>query len=273
MRTFPAILVLVSAVLPGPAWAWGGYGHETVADIASDRLTPKARAAVAALLQPNASMAAVSSWADEERSFDRATGPWHYIDLPVRRDITAADEPRYCPQGGCVVEEIDRDIGILKDPQRDRPSKRIALEYLIHFVGDLHQPLHCADDDDQGGNRKRVVFQAPDGRTEALPLHALWDELVGVERGADPRALATRLETQITPSETAAWSRGSASDWAFESYTVAKTDIYPGLSEGPTRGRPIALPADYGRTMAPIVEQQLERAGVRLGFILDDLFG
>ena len=141
-------------------------------------------------------------------------------------------------------------------------------------MGDLHQPLHCADDGDRGGNEKLVRFKAPGhaGHGAKIKLHALWDHLIESKTQEDPRELATELEGKITTGEKKAWVAGNEKNWGFESYMIAKTKIYKRMDPGPQDYSDNPLPSDYFVKMRPIVDQQLEKAGIRLAFVLNEIF-
>jgi hypothetical protein len=257
------------------ASAWGPVGHETIARVAEDNLTPKARAEVAAILGPDSSLASVSNWADQIRHRRPETAPWHFIDLDARAPIAKSDEPAFCKGHDCVVDQIEIDIATLRSAKSPRSRKLEALRFLVHLVGDLHQPLHCADDADRGGNDKIVRFVTPGSRSNKgtkIKLHALWDHLIEVRASEDPRELASVLERAITGTKKAEWSKGTLADWAWESYRIARDSIYAGLSPGPDR-RGNLLPANYYAAKRVIVETQLEKGGIRLAELLNAAFG
>ncbi len=112
-------------------------------------------------------MDAVASWADDYRREHHETGPWHYIDIPL--GDSQIDMARECPNGDCVIAKTEQFLAVLKDPKADRAAKAEALKFVIHFVGDLHQPLHDEDDGDKGGNARQVIFDGrPDNSSLAL---------------------------------------------------------------------------------------------------------
>jgi hypothetical protein len=269
-----AALVAVGLVSES-AWAWGPVGHETIAHVAEDNLTTKARAEVAAILGPNSSLASVANWADQIRHRRPETAPWHFIDLEDRAPITENDEPAFCKNHDCVVDQIEIDIATLKSPASPRSRKLEALKFLVHLVGDLHQPLHCADDTDRGGNDKVVRFVTPGSRSNKgakIKLHALWDHLIEVKASEEPREFATALERAITGAKKAEWSKGTPADWAWESFRIARDSIYADLSPGPDR-RGNLLPANYYAAKRAIVETQLEKGGIRLAELLNAALG
>lgn len=271
------LVVLALSAVCVPAFAWGPEGHETVGYIAQDRLSPAAQAGVQQLLGPGGSLAAVAPWADEYREQDRSTGDWHFINLEVRRDENLGTEAAACRGHGkdddCVVDQIQEDARIIGDPKAPQAQRATALMFLVHFVGDLHQPLHCADDQDYGGNDKHVVFTDADGSSSRLSLHQVWDRMVGLRAPGGARGLATALEGQITQQAVVAWANGTPGTWALESYQIAKTQIYAHMAPGPTRrGQDLQLGPGYASEMQPIAAIQLEKAGIRLAWILNSVF-
>jgi hypothetical protein len=275
-RSHRLFILAFMAFLPRWVWAWGPVGHETVAYIAQDHLTPQAAQAVADLLGPGQDMASVSNWADAIIWGRPNTADWHHIDLDVRQNLTLADVADYCPKGNCVVGQIEWDTAVLQNPRDSRKAKREALKFLIHFIGDVHQPLHCANDSDRGGNEKFLKLKSFGyHRAHWIKLHSYWDHLLEEKTTENPRELATILESQINPEDQADWEKGEAVDWAFESYLIAKNDIYSELPPGPLRqGWDVPyLPDDYvSGKMRAIVDQQLEKAGIRLAFVLNQIF-
>lgn len=262
------------ALLASNALAWGPVGHQTVAYIAEDNLTPAAKAKVDAILGQDLDLAAVANWADDVRTSDNAG--WHFIDIEDRAPVTKADEPKYCKTQSCVVDQVNADIKLLKGKTAPALKRFEALKFLVHFVGDLHQPLHCADDHDRGGNDKLVLFRKPGSHAKAakIKLHALWDRLIEVNTSEDPRELADDLEQRISVEHKASWIQGTPADWAWESYSLAHDSIYSEFSPGPTSAQGVPLPDDYyGPKMRGIVDGQLEKAGIRLAQILNDIFG
>jgi hypothetical protein len=184
---------------------------------------------------------------------------------------------RYCRRHGradaCVVEQIRAELAVLRAPAASRERKRLAVMYLVHFVGDVHQPLHCAAEldsagrSDRGGNLKSVYVG---GFSEPTNLHALWDGLLYAGRGRPPsaRALAKDLEKDLAGKDVAAWTRGDVvSQAALESFALARDKVYPAYRKD---GGRVSLAEE--ESLRPIVDERLERAGVRLAFLLDQSF-
>ena len=174
------------------ALGWGPEGHAVIALVAERYMTPAALAKAGDLLDGSHPIEAVASWADEYRHDHRETGPWHFIDIPLAE--TQIDLARECPNGDCVIDKTKQFLAVLKDPKADRAAKAEALKFVIHFIADMHQPLHVADDGDKGGNGRHVIFHGhPDN------LHWVWDTGLLEHISRNPEALAAELENRITP--------------------------------------------------------------------------
>jgi hypothetical protein len=289
-------LLLIVATLAGPpakAVAWGDDGHKAVALIAEHYLTPGAKQQVEALLAADTDdltrhdIANAATWADRFREANHrrdnyeATRRWHYVDLEIDDpDITAACYGRKpLPPGtpasigdknACVVDKITQFAAELAAPETDAEERVIALKFLLHFVGDLHQPLHAANHHDAGGNKVRVTVEGfpQKARDE---LHGYWDKQFVEALGRPPLALAAQLIAQITPEQAAAWREGTADDWAWESFNIAYDVVYgePPLSAA----SPQYLDAAYVARAERAVALQLSRAGVRLAAVLNNALG
>lgn len=268
----------VTSLFTTSAWAWGPVGHETVAFIAEDNLSPTTLAKVRQILGPDVELADVANWADAIRVNARPeTAPWHFIDIEDRASPKESDEPKFCAGHNCVVDQVTLDVAALKSTTSTPTQRLEALKFLVHFVGDLHQPLHCADDADRGGNDKivRVAKGSRSTKGTKIKLHAYWDHLLEVTTTDDPRELATTLEESITDQDKTKWQAGAAADWAWESFTIAHDKIYSDFPKtGATDPEGVPLPADYkGPKMRKMVDVQLQKAGIRLAFLLNDIFG
>jgi nuclease S1 len=254
----PLVCVVILSLTP-PAGAWGPEGHSLVARIAETQLTPAVRARVLEILGPGKTLASVASWADEVRRSRPETAAWHYIDIPIEH--ARLDMERDCAKGDCIVSTISRLRQVLRDPATASQQRTEALMFLIHFVGDMHQPLHCSDHHDRGGNGVQVQFQ---GRQ--TNLHSLWDSgLLG--RLPPEDALFPDLSRE-SARHRKGWSKGTVTDWAEQSHKVGRKVVYGKL---PTAGEgaPIAIDAAYEATAGPAIQEQLERAGARLAIVLN----
>ena len=250
-------LALLSCALP--VFAWGPEGHILVARIAEAQLTPAVHAKVVEILGAGKTMASVSSWADEGRRARPESAPWHYVDIPI--DKPHLDMERDCPKGACIVSELAVLQQTLRDSSASPEKRREALMFVIHFLGDLHQPLHCADRDDRGGNSVPVEY---DGRR--MNLHSAWDSGLLGHMGTEEQLFPALLEESRKHHKK--WSKGTVSDWADEGHKIAKDVVYAKLPAA-AAGTPVTLDAAYEQTADPQIRHQLEVAGARLAKVLN----
>ena len=284
MRIVPAILGSLAVIgAAGPAAAWGDLGHKVTALIAYRHLTPIARARLDALLASDTDpltapdFASRATWADKYRNGHRETAEWHFVDLEIDRpDLAEACSgfPKLAPgqvasagpAKDCVVDKIEEFDAELRSPATSPAERLLALKFLVHFVGDLHQPLHASDHNDRGGN---CIGLAPalDGRDN---LHAYWDTAVVEAMGGSAADTAARLDSQISPADLTAWGRGDARSWAMESFALSKKDAYA-LPSRPGCGDHafIALSASYQTAAKADAARQLQKAGVRIAMVLN----
>jgi hypothetical protein len=237
---------VLNALLSHAALAWGDEGHEVVAFIAQAYLDPAVRTKVNALLAADTDsltehdIAAEATWADKYRDANenggrRKTELWHYVDI----EIAAPDIDRACfghppvppgqpashgPAKDCVVDKIQEFAAELSDPGTPPEEQVVALKFLLHFVGDLHQPLHAADDEDRGGNEKKVTASG----FKVGNLHHYWDTEFVSRLGPDAKRIAPDLIERISQARVRDWSNGEPRDWALESFQVAKKDLMGG---------------------------------------------
>jgi hypothetical protein len=253
--------------------AWGAQGHHIVARIAWALMGPAARSEATSLLGGDEdAFVAGATWADDVRSSRPETYNWHFVDIPV--DRSRYDAARDCPpteRGDCVIAEIARARAELADPRRSLARRAESLKFLVHFVGDIHQPLHAIDDHDRGGNDVHVASlrDGPQGR--ATNLHAVWD--TGVIN------LSTQTETAHAAALLAALKAHAADvhtdvvRWAEESHDIALRVAYHYPQFRPT-GPPkdaITLGEPYLRQAASTMDERLMTAGARLAGLLNGL--
>jgi len=252
--------------LTAHALAWGSEGHHIAAEIAEQFLEPSTAHQVRELLAVDneTTLAQASTWADEIRPQRPETARWHYVNIPINPpDGTppAYDARRDCPTGDCVVAKISAFETVLRDKSAPPRQRLEALKWIVHLVADINQPLHCADNQDRGGNEVHVDFMGR--RTN---LHAVWDSgILSAAHISDERAYALELAHSISPSEAEKWRSGTPADWADDSYGVARNLIY-----GVWPHDPGVLPASYEQKGIYVVQVQLEKAGVRLAAVLND---
>ena len=268
---------LIAALSASEAAAWGETGHRTTGDLSWQLLTPKTRAAVTAIIAggnpgnaPNCrarTLADMAEWPDCVRG-NRAYASWtplHFADIPM---CGAPDPAVYCRQGACVTAALSRAETTLR-ASGGRPTARfLALAQLAHFVGDLHQPLHVADNDDRGGNSIRVSGLGEQN------LHHTWDTtLVDAALGSERQAVQ-RLRPLVAQHRRD-WAPGSYETWAAESHQVAVNAAYKALPQPPACHAAAgveALDQAYFNQAAPIVRTQIAKASVRLAAKLNAIF-
>ncbi len=289
LSSFGKILLTYCLVCTTPAYGWWETGHRTVARLAAYHLTPAARTRLARILNvsdtPEAvadALSVASTWADETKA-ETKTGAWHYIDLALQDD--KSDIPERCPGNNCVTARIRLFAAQLSSPAPSAAISELdALRYLVHFVGDIHQPLHTISDADLGGNCEHVDPPIDTAKN----LHAVWDGAIVNALGESDRDLAADLERNLqsfTPELRKDMALGSEDDWTWESHKLAIKDIYEKLSI-PTE--PVLFPANcqeaplavsnltlhvqssYIDDMKPVVREQLTKAGLRLARVLNE---
>ena len=264
-------LMLLALICAGPAFAWGQEGHSIVAEIAQRRLNARAVGEVERLLGRGHSLASVGSWADDVRSARPETYNLHFVDIPVAQSSYDADKHCHASaQGDCVVAELDR----LKKALACAPTedlKRDALRFAVHFVGDVHQPMHTVDEA-RGGNDIKVEFEVGGltctgkcvPRKVSTNLHAIWDTNLISQTKWNWGAYVDRLETDWLPGKEDR-AGGTPLDWALQTHTAAQTvwKLTP---------PDLRITDSYFVQVLPIVDQQLALGGIRLARFLNEGF-
>jgi hypothetical protein len=266
------MVVLLVAVFPisSVAWAWGDEGHKVICEIALRLVQPNTRAEIQKLISADERFNSFSdscTWPDHPRQ--RASE--HFLNLPRDSDGLRSET---CPgASACVVTAIKKDFDVLSSNNASEAQKLASLKFLGHWVGDIHQPLHVSFEDDRGGNGILVA-----GECGASNLHSAWDTcLVLKAAGEDVGQAATELVKSITPAEIESWTRSDPKDWANESFAIAEqTQTKYCIRQGASCDQPagkVTIDAAYVVTNAPIIREQLQKAGVRLAHLLDAALG
>jgi len=252
------------------AHAWGEDGHSIIAEIASRRLSPEAQRGVAAALGQGVSLASVSSWADDERVRDPRTTRWHFVGIPLAKDDYQA--PRDCvadpDKGDCIVAEIVREQAVVACPTRRASARKRALMFLVHFVGDLHQPLHTVKEGNGGADMRVTIAMrggANGSAAEDTTLHAAWDEALIRKTVWAWGSYVDVLESNWLPKADAGLANGSPSDWARDSHRVA-TKIFDMQPHNDV------LDDAYLAKARPLLDRQLAVAGLRLAHLLNQAY-
>jgi len=302
------------ALAPWRLWAWGCEGHQAMAVIAETRMTSHAREQALALLRARPIdpslrrfcavpgldlMEDAATWADDLRNVRPETGGWHYIDIPLGARRSALREA--CPASGCILSALTAQMGLLRNPAADPETRAEALRFVIHLVGDLHQPLHCVTNNDMGGNCVPVEFfgnppvlRNPQYESYAPNLHGIWDYgLIQRAKGTLPIDLWAEALARQFHGRMPEWEEQGVhvEDWIWESHELAASVVYSRL--------PVAVPVErpatkhscadghaslrllnlhelvaqaYADAVTPVINEQIAKAGVRLAMILNQVW-
>ena len=266
------ILAAALALVPSsPAMAWGKTGHRVVAAIADTELSGLARAHIQEILGPRESLDEAATWPDEMRSdpsifWQKTATPWHFVTL----NGTTYD---HAPPEGDALEALVRFSRILQDPGASLADKQLALRFVVHLVGDLHQPLHVGGCCDKGANDVKVTFFG-----KPTNLHAVWDAQLVDEEQLSFTELAEKLERHISSREIIAWSDTNPRNWISESAEI-RDRLYPtvhpktGAQKGNDKDLDVPdLSYSYVYQFTPVMERRLSQAGVRLAAYLNAIF-
>jgi hypothetical protein len=258
------LLVALSAFFisfPSFAFAWGQIGHRVVGMIAAQHLTPKAQQEIAKLLQPGETLASISTYADEIRNSRPDTRRLHYVNIPLlaseympSRDCRSSDE------GDCIIAGLERFRLELANVKETRERRAFALKFIVHLIGDLHQPLHCGDNNDRGGNDVKVTWFGPNERQQNL--HGIWDYAI-IEQGGRKEEDWFKILSNAAPENIPALQAGNVTQWAMESWRAAKEHAYK-IPPNRQFGK-----AYYDKSL-PVVEDRLRKAGLRLARVLNE---
>ena len=306
-------IFFLSLMLASPAWGWWCEGHEMVALIAERHLNPNALAAVTALLKsqpvdpslqrfckdiPKDLMADASTWADDVKKAEQ-TGTWHYMDLPL--GMKRGELAPYCqPVGpsvnggartGCILSALRYNLNVLHDDKESDGERAKALRYLIHLIGDMHQPLHTTANNDQGGNCVPIQFFS---EPKTANLHSVWDGMI-LSRDMTAK---TRTITQMADDldreyqkQAGSWTKHGTEfeKWISEGHRLAQKVTYgelqpripveayeehPDCKAESAKDGALHLRVDeeYQRKAAPVIEEQIAKAGYRLAEVLNEVW-
>lgn len=256
VRSLGLLLALLPICLPA-AYGWGWTGHRAIARIAENHLTDNAAAAIRDLLGQE-SLPDVSTWADEIRSREewRYTAPWHYVNVPEGESY--AESEKY-PEGDIIVA-LRQSEATLRNRGAPRQRRIEALKFLVHFIGDLHQPMHAGLASDRGGNRIEVRWMSDPDPTN---LHFVWDNHL-IDAGDLEFDEWAKLLDHAATEQVREWQSTSYVDWMEES-RQHRREAY----EFP-RNRPLG--GDYLHKHLPVVRLRLLQAGIRLAGMLNSVF-
>jgi hypothetical protein len=253
----PKCFLIIFAVM---LISWGKVGHQAIGYIAAAHLTPKTAAAIKDLLG-NETLADVSTYADEIRpdSFFQYTAPWHYIDVPPDENFAQFQVSVYTQTTPNVYIALNHWERALANPKSSKAIKIFALKMIVHFVGDLHQPLHVARDDDKGGNLTKVLFEG-----DSTNLHWVWDTKMIEHKTLSALDLAKEWDF-ATPEDIRIWQADPLIGWLYESNHICN-HIYDEHPAGKNLGQ------EYYDQHIELVRQRIDQAGIRLAGVLNQCF-
>ena len=282
LLSYVFVTVVLVVLFPVRTAAWGNKGHQVIARIAMERLSTDARQSIAELLDSGETLESISTWADQIRLQRADTRSWHFVEIPLNDSRYV--QMKACGKGQtCIIEAITKQLAILKDPSNDPKARAEALKFVVHFIGDLHQPFHVSTNTnppDDGANQVRVTSLS--GR--ATRLHDVWDnDLVefGLGQAKSVGDYATQLGRKYGSAamnkmnqRSLISTQGSPTDWALETHKLCWNAYYHTSGDFMVNNpkRSWKLDQEYYNKNLPVVEGQLVRAGLRLAKILNDTF-
>ncbi|MEI9944708.1 MAG: S1/P1 nuclease [Chitinophagaceae bacterium] len=259
-RVIKSFFLIASLLISQAAFCWGITGHRVVAEVAQSHLSKKAKKELQKIIGKE-TLAWWANWPDfikSDTTWNYAS-KWHYVDLPGHMGKEAfISELKKLP-GENLYTQIPAMVAQLKDKSLPVEKRRIALAFLIHFIGDLHQPLHVGRDEDEGGN-KIVVYWFNDKTN----LHSVWDNIL-VEYQKYSFSEYARIIDIASPEQVEAWQSSSLEDWFYESHVLSDS-IYDAT---PTESK---LSYKYNYQFQKILDQQLLKGGLRLAALLNEAF-
>lgn len=253
---FPFLIIIFSITSSKATEAWGETGHRAIGEIAEQYLSKKTKKHIDQLLGGH-SLAFASTYADEIRSDKRFReyDPWHYVNFPFNSTYEA--HPKSA--GRDIMVAINKCVEILKDKESSDADRVFYLKLLIHFIGDLHQPLHIGLAEDRGGNNFKVKWFG-----KATNLHSVWDSKLIESYNMSYTEMAATAD-RLSEAQIREVKRGEVTDWMYESRELCK-QIYTSTEEGEKLGY------EYRYLYMNTVRSQLQKAGIRLAHLLNEIF-
>jgi hypothetical protein len=269
VRTAAAGAILVCLATP-QSWAWGREGHRLTAHVAEQYLTKEAKAKIVKLLHTE-SLADVASWADNYREDHPETSGWHFVDIPKseaqfdrKRDCPASRTDPRSPWRDCITDRILYFEGHLGDESLSTEDRAVALKFLVHLIGDIHQPFHAMGDG-HGGNDIAVSFMGSSVcGVYNCNLHNVWDDMIIEEQGLNEKKYTQRLLKEIKDNQWESLSGGEPTTWANLSHEFAEQALVPNGA---------LITREYVQEESGIVDQQLALGGLRLARVLNRILG
>ncbi|MEP1384172.1 MAG: S1/P1 nuclease [Paraglaciecola sp.] len=257
MKLKPIILGVIVAVMSFQALSWGQIGHRVTGTIAENYLTAEAKLVIATIL-PNETLAEASTWPDEMRSnpsefWKKTAGPYHYVTIPDGKTYGEVG----APEQGDGFSALQAFTKQLKSDKTTIEQKQLALRFIIHIIGDLHQPFHAGNGTDRGGNDVKLKFFWQDSN-----LHRVWDSGLIDSQQLSYTEWSAILLAKISKQQAQQWMDVDPHIWIAESAKL-RAKLYPDSDE---------ISWDYQYQNLPIVKERLQMGGVRIAAYLNELF-
>lgn len=287
------ITCLLGHVISPLAFCWSSTPHSAIALIAQNRLSAPAKLEIQNILGKDTGLAQLANCPDEMLGSsivcanilplekNPGTISWHFVNIPsVSISPNAGDLERICNVKGssdnCAIGKIRKELAVLKNPAASRTDRQAALMFIVHLVGDLHQPMHATTEyqpdgsHDFGGGKKAVTYV--NVISTSTNLHRLWDNMIMSFEEAeamDYTTLAKSLGQDLSQKDVSSWTSGDiVTGAALESFKIAKDVVYPSYYNNPGH----VYDLQFHNRMQPIIRERLEKAGVRLAFLLEQAF-
>lgn len=255
-----SLLLIPATSMATPVARWGPLGHRVVAEVAMSRLSAAVADETRRLLGGQ-TLADVANWADEVRRDLPATAPWHYVDIEITD--TSYVPTRDCKDDACIIAALNTQIAVLADRRRSDADRATALRWVVHLVGDIHQPLHAGERGDRGGNDIKITFNG--SRTN---LHALWDSGLLLSYGQAEGEITREILDEIGRRNDLKTIIATApAQWAMASHDIARDVVYRNLPAS------LDITPAYADAARPVIRECLLRAGVRLAAVVEHALG
>ncbi|MFD2785461.1 S1/P1 nuclease [Hymenobacter rubripertinctus] len=256
---FPLLFLLLT---PLHLWAWGADGHRAIAKIAERHLSRAARREIQQLLGPE-SFPLISTWPDEIRYYPEGkdTAPWHYVNTASGLNHDQYVQALNAQTESNAYQALQNQLRLLSDSGATQLQRLEALKYVVHIVGDIHQPLHAGHAEDKGGNDIKIKYRGRDTN-----LHSLWDSGLLDYQGLTYTEMARQYDCKVRRSTVRRLQSTAPAEWLWESYQASE-QIYREVPNGTD------VNYAYYPAHAVLMRQRIEDAGIRLAGLLNELFG
>ena len=256
--TFLSAFLVLNLLMVKRAFSWFDKGHRIVGMIAEAHLTAEARKEIEKILFGSLTLADAAVWPDHEGRSLREFDPLHYVTIP--ENASGYDRARDCAERDCMVEALSWFAAVVGNRNAPVTMRRLALYFVAHLVGDMHQPLHAGRTADRGGTQISVSYKG-----QNTNLHFFWDaNLVDMETGSETE-IAKRLTANLSENERLKWPAGDPTEWANESLMLVRSHAY-------NTGSSVELSEDYVEKARSIVRTRMAQAGIRLAWLLNVAF-